>query len=232
MSSHLKYWYLHDHRLFRNLSFSEINSLCILRRYKKSKKSEAVELPDNDSKHIYLLKNGTLKLIKFSEEGEEILLDIIHKGDIFGAFSLEESPLEDQYFKVVSDEAILCSFQKKRLEEIMQKRPDFALSYIKFIGFKYRKLQNSYKNILFKDARTRLLLFVHSLLENEGIKQGSFTFPNYLTQKDISQLICTTRQTVVSLINDLEKEGVLSYSQKEITITEVEQLLKLVHKVK
>ena len=40
MTSDLKYWYLHEHKLFRNLSFSEIDALCILKRFKKSKKNE------------------------------------------------------------------------------------------------------------------------------------------------------------------------------------------------
>lgn len=69
MSSDLKYWYLHEHRLFRNLSFSEINALCILKRFKKSKKNEILELPFNEKERIYFLKQGTIKLIRIDEDG-------------------------------------------------------------------------------------------------------------------------------------------------------------------
>jgi CRP/FNR family transcriptional regulator len=49
MYSELKYWYLHDHKLFRNLSFSEINALCILKKFKKSPKNELLDLSSSEA---------------------------------------------------------------------------------------------------------------------------------------------------------------------------------------
>lgn len=224
MTSNLKYWYLHEHKLFRNLSFSEIDALCILKRFKKSMKNEIIDLPFSEKERIYFLKHGTIKLIKVDEKGEEILLDILQKGDLFGDLNLEMTNEKTEFFKVVSDEAIICTFFREKLEEIIHSKPDFALNYIKFIGFNFKKIQNSYKNILFKDAKTRLLLLLKMIIEKENISSSSFTLPNYLTQKDIAQLICTTRQTVISLFKELENEGVLHYTQKEITIPDVQKL--------
>ena len=233
MSTELKYWYLREHKLFRNLSFSEINTLCILKRYKKSKKSEIIELPSGDVPRIYLLKKGTLKLIKIDEEGNEVLIDILQKGDLFGEFGLEQRPgSHSEFMKVMSEEAILCTFYKRDLERLMLQKPEFALSYIKFIGLNFVKLKNSYNNIFFKDAKTRLVIFLNMLIEKEDVQTAAYTLPNYLTQKDIAQLICTTRQTVITLFNELEKEGILDYSQKNIVIPDVEKIKKLAENVK
>lgn len=233
MYSELKYWHLHDHKLFRNLSFSEIDSLCILKRFNKSRKNQILDLPFNENGRIFLLKQGTIKLIKLNEEGDEIVLDIIQKGDLFGDLNLEKSKIaNEEFFKVVSDEAIICTFYREKLEEIMLKKPDFALNYIKFIGFNYIKIQNSYKNIMFKDTKTRLLLFLNMVIEKENIDSTSYILPNYLTQKDIAQLICTSRQTVISLFNNLENEGFLNYTQKKIIILDVQKFKKLLQNVK
>lgn len=232
MNADLKYWYLHDHKLFRNLSFAEIDALCILKRFKKSKKNELIDLPFSEKERIYFLKQGTIKLVRINEEGEEILLDILQKGDLFGDLNLEKPESSDEYFKVVSDEAIICTFYREKLEEVMQQKPEFALNYIKFIGFNFKKIQNSYKNILFKDARTRLLLLLNMIIEKENIQNRSFVLPNYLTQQDIAQLICTTRQTIISLLKSLEGEGLLTYSQKQIEIPDIEKIKNLVQNVK
>lgn len=96
----------------------------------------------------------------------------------------------------------------------------------------YKKIQNSYKNILFKDAKTRFLLLIHMILEKEEIQGPPFSFQNYLSQKDIAQLICTTRQTVISLLHELERDGLLTYSQKEIQITDIDKFRNLVQNVK
>lgn len=232
MTSDLKYWYLHEHKLFRNLSFSEIDALCILKRFKKSKKNEIIDLPFSDKERIYFLKQGTIKLVKIDNEGEEILLDILQKGDLFGDLNFEKSTKNEEFFKVVSDEAIICTFYREKLEEIINKKPDFAFNYIKFIGFNFKKIQNGYRNILFKDAKTRLLLLFNTIIEKEDVQSSSFVLPNYLTQNDIAQLICTTRQTIISLFKDLEKEGVLSYTQKGIIIPDVQKIKNFVQNVK
>lgn len=232
MSSDLKYWYLHEHKLFKNLSFSEIDALCILNRFKKSKKNEIIDLPFSEKERIYILKHGSIKLIKINNDGEEQLLEILQKGDLFGDVNLEKSTDAKEFFKVVSDDAIICTFLKENLEAVMQKKPDFALNYIKFIGFNFKKIQNSYKNILFKDTKTRLLLLLNMIIEKENPQTTTFVLPNYLTQKDIAQLICSTRQTVISLFKELEEDGVLKYSQKEITIQDVQKIKNIVENVK
>jgi CRP/FNR family transcriptional regulator len=232
MKADLKYWYLHDHKLFKNLSFAEINALCILRRFKKSNKGELIDLPFSDKERIYFLKKGTVKLIRFNEDGEEILIDILQKGDLFGDLNLEKSGNNEEFLKVVSDEAIICTFYREKLEEVMYKKPDFALNYIKFIGFNFKKIQNSYKNILFRDAKTRLLLLLNMIIEKENVKSASYILPNYLTQKDFAQLICTTRQTVISLFKELEKESLLKYTQKEIFVPDIRKIKNFAENVK
>jgi CRP/FNR family transcriptional regulator len=114
----------------------------------------------------------------------------------------------------------------------MLEKPDFALNYIKFIGFNFKKIQNSYKNILFKDAKTRLLILLNMIIEKESPQNSNFILPNHLTQKDISQLICTTRQTIISLFKELEQEGILHYSQKEIIILDIQKIKNFTENVK
>lgn len=228
----LKYWYLHEHRLFRNLSFSEIDALCILKKFKRSKKNEFVDLPFSDKERIYFIKKGIIKLISVDDNGEEQLIDILQKGDIFGDLNLERQSSDRELLKVVSDEAIICTFYREKLEEVMVKKPEFALNYIKFVGFNFKKLENNYKNILFKDAKTRLLLLIKRLIEKEQPLGTSFNMPNYLTQKDLAQLICTTRQTIITLIKDLESDGILEMSHKEIVIKDVDAINKFLENVK
>jgi CRP/FNR family transcriptional regulator len=232
MSSNLKYWYLKDHQLFQKLSYDEIDALCILKRFKRSNRNEIVELPPAEKERLYFLKKGTLKLLRINSEGEEVLLEILQKGDIFGEFTWNQQDKEVDFIKVVSDEAIICTFFREKLEEVMLQKPDFALTYIKVLGFNFKKLQNSYKNILFKDAKTRLLMLLDSIIEKEGLPDNQLSLPNYLTQKDIAQLICITRQTVVSLFKELEQDAVLNYSQKQITIIDRQKIKNLIANVK
>jgi CRP/FNR family transcriptional regulator len=72
---------------------------------------------------------------------------------------------------------------------------------------------------MFKDVRTRLLYFLKDISADYTTDiEGYITLPNYLTHQDIASLICSTRQTVTSLLNTLKNEGIISYSRKELKV--------------
>jgi CRP/FNR family transcriptional regulator len=76
-----------------------------------------------------------------------------------------------------------------------------------------------------KDARTRLLTFLKDWSEREGRKEGNkITIDNYLTQNDIAQIICTSRQTATLLLKELEENGLMYYGRKEIIIEDISKL--------
>ncbi|HOD10701.1 MAG TPA: helix-turn-helix domain-containing protein [Flavobacterium sp.] len=47
---------------------------------------------------------------------------------------------------------------------------------------------------------------------------------NYLTQTDIAQIICTSRQTATLLLNELEEKNLIYYNRKEIIIEDISKL--------
>lgn len=234
MSAELKYWYLKDHKLFRSLSFSEISQLCIITKFKKSKKGDEIEFPYTEKPRIYFLKKGVLKLVEINKDGDRVVKEILQKGDLFGELDFsDEAKKQDEFVKVVSEDALICAFYREDLEKVMLQKPEFALSYIKFMGFSIKRLKNNYSNIFFKDAKTRLILFIHTLLDREQKEiTDNYILHNYLTQLDIAQLICATRQTVTSLLTELEKEKIISYSQKEIKVLNYAFIKKVVNNVK
>ncbi|MFV5693343.1 helix-turn-helix domain-containing protein [Flavobacterium sp. LT1R49] len=67
------------------------------------------------------------------------------------------------------------------------------------------------------------------LLEDWAEKEGKrvdnkVVIENYLTQNDIAQIICTSRQTATQLLNEMETNGTLIYNRKEIVISDISKL--------
>ncbi len=119
--------------------------------------------------------------------------------------SLEIDNDVNEYAKALTDEVSICSFLLSDFENLLVRNPTLALSYTKFVGLKMKRFKNSYSNLVSKDAKTRLVSFLKDWAQREGIQNGkSFTIENYLTQTDIAQIICTSRQTATLLLNELE----------------------------
>jgi CRP-like cAMP-binding protein len=225
MYEELKYWYLRDHKLFRTLSFSQIKQLCIITGFKKAKKGEIIYFSSSDVPRIFLLKKGNIKIVAVDEEGNEIIKDIIQKGDLFGELTLETDDQTNEYAKVLSDDVAICSFLMSDFEDLLLRNPNLALSYTKFVGLKMKRIKNSYANLISKDAKTRLYQFLKEWGEKEGEKKGNkVVIENYLTQNDMAQIICTSRQTTTQLLNEMETKGMLVYNRKEIIITDINKL--------
>ena len=225
MHEDLKYWYLRDHKLFRTLSFKQMKQLCIIMGFKEAKKGEIIYLSSSDVPRIFVLKKGNIKIVAVDEAGNETIKDIIKKGDLFGELTLEADGESNEYAKVLSDDVAICSFLLSDFEEVLLKNPGLALSYTKIVGLKMKRIKNSYSNLISKDAKTRLVLFLKDWAEKEGTQIGNkVIIENYLTQNDIAQIICTSRQTATQLLNEMEAKGTLLYNRKEIIIADITTL--------
>lgn len=225
MYEDLKYWYLRDHKLFRTLSFGQIKQLCIITGFKKANKGEIIYFSSSDVPRIFLLKKGNIKIVAVDEDGNETIKDIIQKGDLFGELTLETDDQTNEYAKVLSDDVAICSFLLSDFEDLLLRNPSLALSYTKFVGLKMKRIKNSYSNLISKDAKTRLFQFLKDWAEKEGKRVGNkVVIENYLTQNDIAQIICTSRQTTTQLLNEMENNGTLIYNRKEIIISDITKL--------
>jgi len=219
MYDDIKYWYLRDHKLFWTLSRSQIKQLCIIVGFKKAVKGDVIELANSEAPRIFLLKKGAIKVVTLTEDGQEHIKDIIRQGDLFGELELNNSEATHDMAIALTNEVSLCSFLMSDFENLLLKHPDLALSYTKFVGIRMRRLRNNYTNLISKDAKTRLLLFFKEWAEKEGVvRDGRCFIDNYLTHADIAQIVCTTRQTVTQLLNELESAGLVYYSRKEIIL--------------
>ena len=225
MYDELKYWYLRDHKLFWTLSMSQIKQLCIITGFKKAKKGDIIYFSSSDLPRIFLLKKGNIKIVSIDEEGNETIKEILQKGDLFGELSLEKDTDVNEYAKALTDEVSICSFLLSDFEDLLVRNPTLALSYTKFVGLKMKRFKNNYSNLVSKDAKTRLISFLKDWAEREGIQDGNkYTINNYLTQTDIAQIICTSRQTATLLLNELEEKNSIYYSRKEIIIDDITKL--------
>lgn len=212
-----KFWYLRHHKLFSTLSNAQIDDLCIITRHKQAKKGETIYFGDDLQQRVFFLKKGIIKIVEYNEKGDEVIKDIIQKGDLFGSLAFESDEKESAV--TISPEAVVCSFKISDFESILAKNPDIALKYFKFIGLKLKKIENKYTNLFFKDVRGRLIKFINDWVMAEGRKVGfDWVLDNYLTHQDIAGLICSTRQTVTQLLRDLENEGHIKYNRKELLI--------------
>jgi CRP/FNR family transcriptional regulator, cyclic AMP receptor protein len=221
---------IRNYDLWCQLSDDEYKELKVQHSVIEVPKGEYIYFEAYNHNKIYFVKEGTIKIGYIDDDGNEKVKEIIRKGELFGQFSLERDNLNGEFAQAYKDNVSICAFTIDDFERLLKNRPDLALTYSKQIGAKLRNIENRLVNLLNKDVKTRLIHFLWQLVEQnlgENTAEG-FCMPNYLTHEDIAGLIGSSRQTVTTLINELETEGILSYNRQEICFLDVKKLQKRV----
>ena len=230
MSSDEKFLLLRNYDLWCHLSDEEYEEMNIAHHFIEAKKGDYIYFDSHHLNKLYFLKDGYIKIGFIDEEGNEIIKEIISEGEIFGQFALEKNNLNGEFARAYKSDVSLCSFSIEDFERLLTKKPELAIKYSKLVGKKLRRAEFRLLNMLNKDVRSRLLAFFFHLALMNGYDESSasFSMNNFLTHEDIAKLIGSTRQTVTTIANQLEDDGLLKISRKKILIPDVKKLQQLV----
>jgi CRP/FNR family cyclic AMP-dependent transcriptional regulator len=221
---------IRNYDLWCHLSDDEYKELNIEHRFIEVPKGEYIYFEAYNHNKLYFVKEGYIKIGYIDEDGTERIKEIIKKGELFGQFTLERSNLHGEFAQAYKNNVSLCAFNIDDFEKLLKHRPDLALKYSKQVGAKLRNIENRLVNLLNKDVKTRLIHFLWQLVEQQlgQTTPDGFCIPNYLTHEDIASLIGSSRQTVTTMINELETEQVLSFNRQQICFLDVKKLQKRV----
>lgn len=229
MEENSKFLLLRNYDLWCHLSDEEYDELNVAHHFIEARKGDYVYFDSHHLNKLYFLKDGYIKIGYVDDEGNEIIKEIIKKGEIFGQFALEKDNLNGEFAMAYKGAVSLCAFTIDDFEKLLRKRPELAIKYTKQVGEKLRKAEFRLVNILNKDVRFRLLAFYYHLAMMEGGHESmpSFSFANFLTHEDVAKLIGSARQTVTTILSQLEAEGLLKISRKKIIIPDLKKLRQL-----
>lgn len=176
--------------------------------------------PDN----LYTLRCGWACSIHRSESGEEQTLDVFLPGDLLGIRELT-FPSHPTTVMMLTD-GIICPFPTERLMQIFQESPTLTLAVHASAARQQAVITERLVNILRHDARARIAHFVleiyYRLRRVDPTLDQNFSVP--LSQADFSKLLGMTTVHVSRTLNQMEKQGLLRKSRKEIQIQDLDRL--------
>ena len=224
-----KWLLIRNYDLWSHLSNEEYEELNIVHNFIEAPKGEYVYFEAFHHNKLYFIKDGYIRVGYIDEEGNEVIREIIQKGEIFGQLTLERNSLNGEFAQAYKADVSLCAFTIEDFNQLLKKRPELALKYSKLVGSKLRNVESRLVNLLNKDVKSRLINFIGQLLKETTGEEtaGGYCIPNYLTHEDIAHLIGSSRQTVTTLINELSAEGVFQFSRQKICFPDVKTLQKL-----
>ena len=156
--------------IFQHITDEEYEELDLVHNFLEAASGEYIYFPFQNHNKLYFTKEGFIKLGYIDEQGNEVIQEIIQKGEVFGQLTLEKNNDRDEFAQAYKSAVSLCAFTMEDFLRLLQKKPDMAIAFSFHLGNKLRKVENRLLNILNKDVKSRLAqLLLQLAADNKSI---------------------------------------------------------------
>jgi len=191
------------------------------------KKKEVIFSEGDSSDWLYIVTKGKVKITKLSQNGREIILEIISPMDFFGGVAVIRG-FSYPANAVAMDEAEALKISRSNLMRILDRFPNLMYCMAMNIGDRIKGSHEALKNIAVEKVESRIA----SLLIKLGDKAGSKTdntvaIDMKLTKQDIADMVGTTVETSIRTMSKFKKLGIVSEKGGKIVIKDINKLKTL-----
>lgn len=192
------------------------------------KRDEVIFRQADQSREIYVIAKGKVRIYKVSPSGGETSINIFFPTDIVGEFAAIDDKPRSAAAKAIGSCALLRLSQEKLLA-YMRAFPDLAIGMARLLTSKIRWTAAYAETVAQYDAAGRLL---HTLLLYNA-QYGQVQEPNKrylldldLNQADLASLIGARREWVNRLLQDWRRRGLIEYERGKITILDLPRVIQ------
>ncbi len=186
-------------------------------------RGELISLEDGRGCGVHVLARGRMKILRFSDEGRVILLDLIEPGGVFGELNFVSVPSSDggsRYAEALED-AIVYSIPFLTFERALRQRPGLAVGIASLLGQRCNKLERRLEAHVFHRVPTRLVNELLELAERYGVAHDNGTLiPIPLSQQDLGNLIGASREIVSLTLSEFKRRGIVSSKGRRLIVRE------------
>lgn len=212
--------------VFCMLSEEELGDLSISKHCNFYHKGQTLFNEGNIPMGLYCINNGKVKLSQAGFEGKEQILRLAKDSDILGYRAMISGEAYSATATVIEDSKI-CLIPKSVFYDLLQKNSKITSGIMKLLADELREAENKITNIAQKPVLERLAETLLMLQEYYGMEEDDHSLNITITREEIANIVGTATETVIRLMSDLRKEGMIKLDGKKIKIIKSDALLKL-----
>lgn len=213
--------------LFAGVSEKQLAILVEDFRPRDYKKDELIFRQGDESREIYIVLKGKVRIYKISPAGNETSIDIFSTHDVLGEFAALDSEPRSTSAKAISAVTLLVMSQEHFLHHLTT-LPGLAINLARLMAGKLRWTAAYAESIAQFDAAGRLL---HILLDNtarygEAVEAGKrYVLDLGLSQSDLASMVGARREWINRILGEWRRRGLLEFDQGVITILDLDRVV-------
>lgn len=174
------------------------------------------DLPDA----LYAVLEGSVRVRTLSEDGQELVLNHMNPGDVFGEIALMDG-LPRTADCIAETDAVLARIPRTSFLALLERQPRLAVQLIEVLCARIRYTSTRVEEQQFLTAGVRLARRLLALATAHGKRTREGTLINqHLPQAELAAMVGVTRQTVNGHLQELQGRGWIRVARARVTITD------------
>ncbi|SDX49604.1 Crp/Fnr family transcriptional regulator [Nitrosomonas oligotropha] len=171
--------------------------------------------------NLFWIKNGIVKLSHIAEQGSEITIDLLKRGDVTGCFQNNSAGQEIDETAQTLGEVNYYRIAYGDFKTMMSHQAELAWHVIEDMYARRQRVERKLRTILTQPIEVRVVTTLLDLAEMFGIRcSHGYTLEIHLTQQEVADLVGASRSVVSTILNDFRNRGMLDYTRDQICIND------------
>lgn len=186
-------------------------------------RGEFIYLSGDLATKIYFVKEGRIRVTALTEDGREVLLDIIGPGETFGEIGILQGGTRTNSAQAL-ESSLLYEMFRSDFEDLLNKHPRVCLHVARCLGLRLRRYEGRVVNLIGKDVYARVIEVLTDLVcrtQATGVRGPTKIS---LTQQDIANLVGASLQETARVLRELERDDVVELRYRAIIVKAPERL--------
>ena len=212
--------------LFNGLPDDQLSAIRQIAVEKQYNKGQTIFSEEDETKGLFVVVDGRVKIYKVSSEGKEQILHIIEAGQSFGevtVFTGQQMPANAQTLA----KSRLLLFPRSAFVGLVTANPSLALNLLAIMSKKLRQFAAQIENLSLKEIPARLASYLVYLAEEQDA--GDAVTLN-VSKGQLASLLGTIPETLSRIFAKLSAQNLIRVEGPKITLLDrqgIEDLAEL-----
>ncbi|MDR2689731.1 MAG: Crp/Fnr family transcriptional regulator [Azoarcus sp.] len=202
--------------LFAGLSDDVLTSIARVAAMKRFPRGQAVVREGDVTDFVYFVLTGSLKVVVSNEDGREVILSILGRGELFGEMGMfDDQARIASVVPVVASDLIMIA--RKSFQQLMHSHSEIAWRITCNLARRLRSADRKIESLALMDVYGRV---AGLLLEMSEDIDGKVLVTTKISKQDIARMIGASREMVSRVMKDLSAQGLIQETSRGIILHE------------
>jgi len=212
-------------QLHSHLSLEQVCEVRGLLKRMKLEPHETLFRAGEPNQHLYLVRDGQIKLTALSSDGREQIIGLGLSGHLIGFDNVRDTA--HTYSAVALTTAHVCRIANADMMKILTENPDAMLRVINVLNEELGRAQSVIRLLGHKTSSERVAAFLLSLLPPGKHNGEPLDVPLPLSRQEMAELLGLTIETVSRHMSEFKREGVIDAPRGMVRILDSPRLQEL-----